>query len=276
MTKKTTDRQGSFSERFKKVDDVLVTTDAVLSEEQIEEDGSRWAAIARSGADLAFAASRGDVNPLNLLVPATAFYRAVLDVEEAQARLLRSIDENVKLLVAEPFKTGRTYLRRAFQSVDDPERSKDYLEDAKRKFYEAHSLTTEPMDEAAVQMHLAICYFLLGYQDDARAMVESAYEKTAALVIELAERTGNTKVLTTSAKWTLLLTGFYGGAILLYKKFKRSRRDRAAQEALRETLPFLHCLAVLHTATGGDADELPAVELLEVSKDQYELVEVAA
>lgn len=269
-------KRTSFAERFSSVEDAVEGTEGLLTEEQIEADGVRWEAIARSSAEFAVALGRGGTNPLSLIDPATALYRAVLDVEDAQARLLRAIDKNVKLLVDEPFRTGRTFVRRAFDKVDHPERSTEYLCKAQDKFYEAQSLATEPLDESVVEMHLAIVYFLRGYVEDGQELIESAYQKVAAQVIELAERTGNTKVLTTGAKWSLLLTGFYGAAYLAIKKFKNQKRDKGAQQALREILPLLNCLAELHTSTGARADELLAVELVEVSRDRFELVEVAA
>lgn len=274
MAKQPDGRRPSFAERFKDADDAIEVGGSMLSDEQIEDDAARWGDIAMAGVQLARASAGGTVNPLALVDPATVFYRAILNVEEAQTRLLRSIDENVKLLVAEPFRTGRTFLKRAADKVDEPERSRVYLGKAQDKFYEALSLAVDPIDQAAVEMHLAICYFLLGHHDDAGEQIEAAYEKTAVQAIELAERTGNTKVLTKSAKWSLLVTGVYGAAFLAIKKLRRNRRDQSAQVALRELLPFLGCLAALHTATGAEADELPAVELVETSRDEFELVEV--
>lgn len=257
----------TWAQRFERVKDATEVIDAI-SDGQGEDDAKRWVAIGGAGLQLALAATTGNYGEL---------VQTVLAVEEAQTRLLQSIDENVKLLVEGPFKTGRIFLAEAYEVVETPERSAQFVEKAQAKFIEASALATEPMDQAAVEMHIAVTFILLGHSADSRRWLESAYEKTAPKVIELAKQTGNTKVMKgSSTKWTLLITGVYGAAWLAVKKFKGIRRDKRAQDGLRELLPFLNCVAALHTASGGDPVELPAVELIEVKKGQYEMVEVSA
>ena len=58
------------------------------------------------------------------------------------------------------------------------------------------------------------------------------------------------------------------------KKVRRTYSNKRAQEGLRGVLPLVRCVVVLHVASGGDPSELPALDLVQIKKDQFELVEV--
>jgi len=277
MAEEDPDDGGSrWSKRFRKVSEATDAFDEPSSDDQLAFDTERWLELGKAGGKLAIAAAKGDVK--GLTAPTGDLIRAMLDVEEAQARLLESIDENVKLLKDGPFKTGRLYLREAHRLVESPERSEQFVERAQEQFYAAHALASEPMDQAAVEMHIALAAILLGHPDDSRHWLVQAYEKTAFKAHELAEDTGNTKVIKgrgiTQAATAYMTLGA-SAAYLAAKKIKRSRSNNRAQEGLRGVLPLISCIASLHAASGADAAELPALELVKVKKDQYELVEVA-
>ncbi len=268
-------RTRGLARRFRGVEGVTKALETSVSDDQLEEDSARWLDLAQAGGLLALAAARGDVD--GLTAPAGALVRALLDVEEAQARLLQSIDENVKLLRDGPFKTGRLYLREANRLVESPERSVQFVERAQEQFYQAHALATEPMDLATVEVHIALAFILLGQSLDARHWLEQAYAKAALKAYDLAKETGNTKVIkgkgiiqAQAAYLTLGASAVYLGM----KKVKRTRSNNRAQNGLREVLPLVSCIASLHTDTGAGDAELPALRLIQVKKDQYELVEV--
>jgi hypothetical protein len=63
-------------------------------------------------------------------------------------------------------------------------------------------------------------------------------------------------------------------AYLAVKKVRRTHSSKRAQEALRGVLPLVTCVASLHIASGGDATELPGLDLIQVKKNQCELVAV--
>ncbi len=266
-------KQG-LANRFRRVEAATEGVDLEsTTDDQLDEDTARWVDLAHAGGRLALAAATGDLG--GLTEPTSALFRAVIAVEEAQARLLQSIDENVKLLRDGPFKTERLYLSEAHRLIGSPERSEEFVQRAQSQFYEAHALTSEPIDRATVEMHIAITFILPGHPDDSRHWLEQADEKAPVKALELAEETGNVKVMKKrSSKLTLLATGGYGALYLGVKKFKRVRANRAAQQGLRELLPVVGCISALHGASGADPSELPALELIEVETDQYELAEV--
>ncbi len=260
--------------RFRRVEEAADTYQE-MSADQLEEDSARWVDLAQAGTHLALAVAKGDTGALT--EPAGALVRALLDVEDAQSRLLKSIDDNVRLLRDGPFKTGRLYLREAHRLVDSPERSEKFVERAQEQFYEAHALATQPMDRAAVEMHIALAAILLGLPDDARHWLGEAYAKAAFQARELADETGNTKVIRgrgIAQAATAYLTMGTSAAYLAAKKIRRTRSSNRAKAGLRGVLPLVGCIATLHTATGADPTELPVLELIETKKDRFELVEV--
>jgi len=273
MAEEQDDRRG-LRMRFRQVEKATDAYTAV-SAVQLEEDTARWIELAEAGSKLAFAVGKGDVGALTQ--PARELVRALLDVEEAQARLLQSIDENVKLLRDGPFKTGRLYLTEANRLIDSPERSVKFVEKAQEQFYQAHSLATEPIDQATVEMHIALSAILLGQPEDSRHWLAQAYSKAVLKAHELAEKTGNTKVIKgtgiTQAATAYLTLGA-SAAYLAVKKIKRTRSNTHAQDGLRVVLPLIGCIAALHTASGADPGELPALQLIATANDEYELAEV--
>lgn len=293
----------SWARRFGRVEDATKGVDLeALSEDQLEQDTARWMNLAQAGASLAIATATGDINAVT--EQSAAVFRALLDVDEAQERLLNSIDENVKLLLSGPFKTGREFLETAQRLVNSPERSKTYVEKAQEKFYEGHSLATEPMDLAVVEVHIAVTHFLLGNLDDTSAtlspsMIESqhwlksAYDRSASMALELAAETGNTEVI----KWVerpswkrslsaLAIPGYayyrvakssartVKNSVTSVRNAKKKRSNERAQKGIRAVLPLVSCIASLYAATGADPAEVPALKLNEVKQDQYELVAV--
>lgn len=271
MTSSSDDERVS---RFRRVKEMTDTIDeAETSEDQIEEDAAKWLDLAKAGTQLAVAAAKGDIG--GVTENTTSLVRAMLDVEEAQARLLESIDENVKLLRDGPFKTGRLYLREAHRLVANPARSDEFVERAQEQFYQAHAMVTEPMDQAAVEMHIALAAILLGHPEDASHWLEQAYDKAAAQAIQLAEITGNTKVAKSfSRSAAIYLAG--GGLFLAAKKISKTRANHRAQDGLRELLPVVGCISALHATSGAEAEELPVLELVKLKRNQYELVEISA
>ena len=270
-------RSRGLAKRFRRVEQATEVLDDATSEADLEADTARWVDLAQAGGHLALAAAEGDIGVL--IEPAGALFRALLDVEEAQARLLRSIDENVKLLRDGPFKTGRLYLSEAHRLVQSPERCAQFVERAQEQFYQAHALTTEPMDQAMVEMHIGLAAILLGQPDDSRHWLAQAYEKAAHKAYDLAAETGNTKVLKGRGivqGATALMTYGASAAYLGAKKAKRARSNKRAQNDLRGVLPLVTCIASLYRASGTGSVALPALALIETKTDHFELVEVNA
>ena len=265
MAEEQDDRRG-LRMRFRQVEKATDAYTAV-SAVQLEEDTARWIELAEAGSKLAFAVGKGDVGALTQ--PARELARAPLDVEAAQARLLQSIDENAELLRDGPFKTGRLYLIEANRLIDSPERSVKFVERAQEQFYQAHSLATEPIDQAdGRDAHRPFRRFSLGQPEDSRHWLAQAYSKAVLKAHELAEKTGNTKVIKgtgiTQAATRVPSPSAPALRTSRTKKIKRTRSNTHAQDGLRVVLPLIGCIAaVLHTAGGADPGWLtgPAAHL---------------
>ncbi len=272
MSEQTEDR--NLKARFRHVDTASETYEAI-TEAQIRDDTIRWVNLAKAGGDLVVALSKGEVG--EALEPAKTLARALLEVEEAQVRLLRSIDDNVKLLRDGPFSTGRLHLSEAHRLVADPVRCRRHIDRAEDHFFEAHGLSAELIDQASVEMHIALIAILQGYHEDALHWLAQAYARASLKARELAEETGNTRVKKGRGIVQGVTAYFTIGASAAYlaaKKIKRTRSDKRAQEGLRVVLPLVNCISSLHHASGGEPSALPALRLIKAGPDLYELVEV--
>jgi tetratricopeptide (TPR) repeat protein len=276
------DGNQGWANRFRRADEAADTFDSTTgtlddeekSREQVKNDEARWGDIALAGGRFALAAATGD---LGTMTEETGdLFRAVLDVEDAQTRLLQSIDENVQALRDGPFKTGRFYLKEAHRHVASPEKSSQEVLKAKDEFIRAHELTEDPIAQSGVEMFIALTYFLLNEFDDARYWLEQAYAKAGTRAHDLAVETGNTKVIKgkgiVQAQLAVLTYGA-SAAYLAAKKLRKKRSSDHAMEELRAVLPLVSCIASLHEASGAAPEELPALELRQIKKGQFELVE---
>jgi len=270
--------------RFRRAEKVDGAFDGgATADVQLEKDNARWVELAGAGSQLALAAATGDLS--KFVDQASHLVGALLEVQDAQARLLQSIDENVKLLIAEPFKDGclqldtaRRLIGRAEPSSDVIDKAAKHVETAQERFYTASTLVTESIDLAVVQMHIALTYLLLNDLLESQHWLNQAYGGAAQTAKELAEQTGNTKVIKgkgIAQAATAYATLGASAAYLAVKKVRRSYSNKRAQEGLRGVLPLVRCVVALHVASGGDPAELPALDLVQIKKDQYELVEVS-
>jgi hypothetical protein len=278
------DANQGWSNRFRRADEAAETFDSTtgtLSDEEkarehVKDDETRWGDIALAGGRFALAAATGDLGTMS--EETGDLFKAVLDVEDAQTRLLQTIDENVQALRDGPFKTGRFYLKEAHRHVGSPEKSAREIQNAQDEFIKAHELTEDPIAQSGVEMFIALTYFLLSEFDDARYWLEQAYAKAGTKAHDLAVETGNTKVV--KGKGILqaqlaVLTYGASAAYLAAKKVRKKRSSNRAMEELKAVLPLVNCIASLHAASGAAPEELPVLELKMIKKGHYELVEGA-
>ena len=278
------DDGAGLAERFAQADvaDTGLVVDAE-TDEQLEKDRALWLDLAGAGSKLVMAAATGDLP--SMVDQASALVGALLDVQDTQARLLQSIDENVKLLVAEPFKDGCLQLeaarRAAGRSEPTPEhvaKAVKHVETAQERFFTARTLVSEPMDQVVVELHIAVTNLILNDPEETQHWLNEAYGKAWRKAHELAEQTGNTKVIKGHGIAQAATAYFTLGASAVYlagKKVKRSYSSKHAQEALRGVLPLVRCIAMLHVASGGGSGDYPVLELHRVKRASYELVAVA-
>ncbi len=202
---------------------------------------------------------------------------AVSGSEDAQARLLRSIDAKVDALVKGPYNTGRTHLLEARRLAADDPQQRRHIEDANYCFYQAHGQAASVQSRSLVEYHLGLTWLMLRRRDDSVHWFAQSHESAMAVANELASRVGNIKVLhsrgtTAAAAW------FYpAGMVVLGMKFKKLVGAERARDMLEDFLPFIVCAARSHNSVAGeDSDELLALQLVRVSDDAYELTTMSA
>ena len=120
---------------------------------------------------------------------------AVSGSEDAQARLLRSIDAKVDALVKGPYNTGRTHLLEARRLAADDPQQRRHIEDANYCFYQAHGQAASVQSRSLVEYHLGLTWLMLGRRDDSVHWFAQSHESAMAVANELASRVGNIKVL---------------------------------------------------------------------------------
>jgi len=254
--------------------------------DQDARDATFWLNLARTGNQWARALASGNVFGMGEL--GLSLVGSLLDIEQAQMRALRSIEQNTQRVREGPAKTGRLLLQQA-QLAKDPERGRELVHEANKKFFDALPLSADPREAVIVKMHLGVTALLLDHRDEAQRWLNEGYRDVGREVVSLAQRSGNVKVFET--KKDLALFFFLGSGFVIHKKLKNRRLrtsrsgsgvdlsvSKKSEDALRELIPVVHCLAVIHNATLIDENtkRLPALKLKPVGKKSFQLVQVEA
>jgi hypothetical protein len=257
-----------------------------LPNDQDARDATLWLNLAHMGNQWARALSTGNVFGMTEL--GLGLVMSLLDIEQAQMRALRSIDENVRLLMDGPANTGRILLKQA-ELAEGPERAEELVNDANKKFFDALPLAADPREAVVVKMHLGVTALLLRHRDEAQRWLNEAYRDVGLEVVSLAQRSGNVKVFESKKDWAWF--GAFGYGFVIFKKLKNRKRSgegsdsdanlsfsEKSEDALRELIPVVHCLAVIHNAALSDEDtkRLPALKLKPAGKKSFQLVQVEA
>jgi hypothetical protein len=233
-------------------------------------ESGEWLSLAETGIRLA-AASTGAMGPTALIDPAMMLIRATMDIADVQAELLSSIDENVRLLRDGPFQTGRLFLREAQRLSAEPDRAIDFVERALEKFYDAHALAASPIDRAIVELHIGLVSLTLGQVGDAQHWLEEAFNEASGVAQALAEKTGNTDVL--KSKWGVAAATYMYpvGAFLVARKRRKVREDEWAKKGLRQVLPLIECVALMHNGLDEIPEPLAPMQLVPIGDGRFEL-----
>lgn len=197
---------------------------------------------------------------------------AITGSEDAQGRLLRSIDAKVDALVKGPYNTGRTYLREAQRLGPDDPAVRDHLERAKDAFYMAHGQAVSVQSRSLVEYHLGLSWLLLGRRDDAVHWLAQSHASALAVIDELARCTTNVKVLRSQAGTAAAAWFYPAGVVVVGMKFKKMVAAERARQALVEFLPFVTCTARCHNSLVDDPARLPGVSLVSTGDNEFELV----
>ena len=178
--------------------DELTTVDAEPSSSLLGEWSGLAGAVTKYGVAVDGVPGGGEL--LGIL-------HAVSGTEDAQARLLRSIDAKVDALVKGPYNTGRTHLREAQRlDVGDPQQ-RVHIEEAKTSFFQAHGQATSVQSRSLVEYHLGLRWLLLGRRDDVVLWFAQSHASAMTVANELANRADNVKVLHSPNTTAAAVTG---------------------------------------------------------------------
>jgi Protein of unknown function (DUF2510) len=201
--------------------------------------------------------------------------RAVSGSEDAQSRVLQSIDAKVDAIAKGPYNTGRTYLREAQRLGANDPGTHDHIERAKEAFYDAHGQAASVQSRSLVEYHLGLSWLLLDRRGDAVHWFAQSHASALAVIEELARCSQNVKVLRSQASTAAAAWLVYPGVVVLGMKFKKMVAAQRARQALVDMLPFVDCVARCHNSMAEAVSRLPALSLVSSGENAFELVPVA-
>ncbi|MEV5975917.1 hypothetical protein [Streptomyces sp. NPDC052114] len=204
--------------------------DEQRADHDADPDAGKWSAVGRAAIVLGLAQTG---------MPAAAvmgLYTALAGVEDAQARMLKSLDRKASLLVEGPLRTAQLLVREAVRvGISDP-RYAPTLQLARDRFFDAYGLAGSPQSRAVVQMHLGQISLLLGRRDDASHWLTESYRCAREAIDVLAAGSNDGRVL--RSKWsTAASASFYPVGMAVFAR--KMGKIRKAQYALRATLSYV-------------------------------------
>jgi hypothetical protein len=203
--------------------------------------------------------------------------RAVVGSEDAQSRLLKSIDAKVDALVKGPYNVGRSFLSDAKRVAADDTASRRYVERAEDAFQEAKGQAPSVQSRSLAEYHLGLCHLLLGNRGEAIHWLAESHASAVAVAEELARCSKNVKVLRTQGATAATAWFYPAGIFVVGMKFKKMVTAERARQALDEMLPFVDCVAQCHNSLTEEAkaNPLPALSLQSAGENAFELAPVA-
>jgi hypothetical protein len=232
--------------------------------ENREKAGYRWSGLASAVESYVLAASGvpGADSAINVL-------RALYGVEDAQATMLSSIDRQVRLLRAGPFRSGQLLLHEARRVGPADEEYSGFLAKARDRFYDAHGLAASVQERALIELHLGLVAALINKPADAKHWLGKCYESGTQVVEELTSKSQNIKVLH-SRKMTAALTLSTYGIYVIPAKLKKVWNAELAAGALESFVLFVNCAANSLNAVSGNSGA-STIEFREIGDGTYEL-----
>ena len=150
---------------------------------------------------------------------ASKVLRDIAGLQDAQLKLLTSVDRKVDALLQGPFHAGRRKLADALapeRSVDDRQH---LLRDARTFFDVSLSQDPDPLRRSLAALHLACIWLLLGSRADVRRRLEEAYDNAVlAMLAEIHHRSSgiqglrgrfsqSTRLADESIRWSAAIQG---------------------------------------------------------------------
>ncbi len=202
-----------------------------------------------------------------------ALYTALANVEDAQARMLKSVDKKATLLVDGPLRTAQLLLREAERiGLSDP-RYASTLQRAWDRFFDAYGLADSPQSRAVVQMHLGQVSLLLGRREDAAHWLMESYRCAREAIEVLAAGSNDGRVLRT--KWGTAASALYSpvGVAVLARKMSKIRRAQYSLHATRSYVDFVNAVAAGANSVSRHATA-PGLVVEQVSANEFVIREV--
>jgi hypothetical protein len=101
--------------------------------------------------------------------------RELVGLEDAQLRMLRSINVKVDALITGPFRTGCRQLADALAPHRQPSDAETLLKEARTSFTTAVSQDDDPSRRSLAFVHLAVVWLMLGSIEDVRTSLREAH-----------------------------------------------------------------------------------------------------
>ncbi len=199
--------------------------------------------------------------------------RAVAASDDAESRLLKSIDAKIDALIKGPYNTGRTRIHEALRLGAGDPAARSHVEHAKDAFYQAHGQAASVQSQALVEYQLGLCWLLLGRRNDAIHWLARSHASALQVTDELARCAENVRVLRSpEATAVAVMTG---GVFHFGMKFKKMVAAQRARHALDEMLPFVDCVSRCHNSLVEEADWVRALSLQRTGANSFELAPIA-
>ncbi|MDW3214767.1 MAG: hypothetical protein R8G01_12255 [Ilumatobacteraceae bacterium] len=238
---------GDFFTRFREKSESFMRRGTSRQSDVVPFSTSTWLRIARF---TAVAAATNSPGPM--IVVGFDVLQSLAGIEDEQARLLASIEEQVEILRTGPFLVGRDLVEEAARS-EDPQRQKELLVDALEQLRLARRHTKSVAEQGVVEAQLGYVQFLLDNRSEARYWWTEAHKHLSSEVERLIEEASDIKVFKSRRSATAVVYFYPAGIFVIAKKIRKVQRAERARLALAELQPVLTGLSQSLLAADGES-----------------------
>ncbi|MFF4509076.1 hypothetical protein [Streptomyces sp. NPDC001401] len=202
-----------------------------------ESDLNRWIAIGSATVVLGLSTAGLPGDAIMKLIT------ALVDVEEVQSTMLKSIDEKATRLLDGPLRTAQLLLREAQRTGPADPRYAAILQQAWERSFDAYGLADSPQSRAVVQMYLGQVSLLLNRREDAAHWLTESYRCAREAVDHMVAGSSDIRVL--RSKWSTAASVLYYpvGAVVLARKLGKIHRAQQTQQETRTFVEFVNAVA---------------------------------
>lgn len=197
-------------------------------------------------------------------------------VQDDQAAMLRSIQEDVELLRTAAYNSAQLLVSEAARVGPADDHYATYLDQATLSLFQALASCSSLEEQAVVQFHLGVAYLLLERRADAQHWLLQSCTTGRQVLEDLTSRADDTHVIHHKATAGLAALASIAAApvalpadiALLMKKHRKRALSKDAASALERLVPSVNASIACLNALGA----APPVPLLAVRRSHRELV----